>query len=120
MGASISELAKASMKEALSQVMKPRIRTCIATGKAQPDAALLRVVVDPSNPTRIIADPTRSLPGRGAWITPTRQAVEQAMKRKAFGRALRVSGITDVSHVCEYVATLERRSDGIDHEGPNN
>lgn len=120
MGASISELAKASMKEALSQVMKPRIRTCIATGKAQPDVALLRVVVDPSDPTRIIADPTRSLPGRGAWITPTRQAVEQAMKRKAFGRALRANGITDVSHVCEYVESLDGDSTQPTHEGPNN
>lgn len=81
-----------------------RTRTCIATREAQPDTQLLRVVVDPDDPTRIIADPGRRLPGRGAWITPTLEAFELAETRRAFGRALRVSAKVDASNVREYIS----------------
>lgn len=81
-----------------------RIRTCIATREARPDTQLLRVVVDPEDSARIIADPERRLPGRGAWITPTLEAFELAETRRAFGRALRVAANTDTSDVREYIA----------------
>ncbi|MBP3947493.1 MULTISPECIES: YlxR family protein [unclassified Corynebacterium] len=81
-----------------------RTRTCIATREARPDTQLLRVVVDPDDPTRIIPDPGRKLPGRGAWITPTTQACELAEQRRAFGRALRVSANVDTSAVRKYIA----------------
>ena len=81
-----------------------RTRTCIATREARPDTQLLRVVVDPEDPTRVIADPGRSLPGRGAWITPSLEAFELAESRRAFGRALRVSAQVDASNVREYIA----------------
>ena len=53
-----------------------RTRTCIATRTAQPDTQLLRVVADPDVPGHVLADPARKLPGRGAWITPSLDAVE--------------------------------------------
>ena len=80
-----------------------RTRTCIATREARPDTQLLRVVVDPADPTRVIADPGRRLPGRGAWITPTIEACELAESRRAFGRALRVSANVDTSAVRKYI-----------------
>lgn len=43
---------------------------------------------------RIVADPRGRLPGRGAWMHPG--CVEIAERRKAFGRALRVSGPVDL------------------------
>ncbi|QPK82570.1 YlxR family protein [Corynebacterium qintianiae] len=82
------------------------IRTCIATREAHPDAELLRIVADPDGSGRILADPSRSLPGRGAWITPTLEAFELAEKRKAFARALRVSTPVDLGHVRTYLAGL--------------
>ncbi|MGI0542207.1 YlxR family protein [Corynebacterium aquatimens] len=93
-----------------------------------PDVQLLRVVVDPDNPMRIIADPVRRMPGRGAWITPTEEAVELAVKRKAFSRALKVSGTVDASPVREYVVTVaqaaemqtQRRCEHNVIEGPKN
>ena len=85
------------------------IRTCIATRETHPDTELLRVVADPDGSGRIIADPTRLLPGRGAWITPTLDALELAEKRKAFGRALRVSTPVDVGHVRTYLANTRER-----------
>ncbi|MCQ4617975.1 YlxR family protein [Corynebacterium sp. CCUG 71335] len=80
------------------------IRTCIGTRRALPDARLLRVVVDPDDPSRIVPDPKRSMPGRGAWLTPTLEAFELAEKRRAFGRALRVSAQVDTSDVRKYVS----------------
>lgn len=82
------------------------IRTCIATREAHPDHELLRLVVDPDGSGRILADPSRSLPGRGAWITPTLEAVELADKRRAIARALRVSTPVDIGHVRTYLATV--------------
>ncbi len=80
-----------------------RIRTCIATRTARPDTELLRVVADPDVPGKVLADPTRSMPGRGAWITPTQNALELAEQRRAFGRALRLSTAVDLGHVREYL-----------------
>lgn len=81
-----------------------RIRTCIATRQALPDTQLLRCVVDPADATRVIADPRRNLPGRGAWISPTLDAFELAEKRRTFGRALRTSIPMDLGHVRTYLA----------------
>ena len=82
-----------------------RVRTCIATRERKPDIELLRVVLDPRDPTRLLADPGRRLPGRGAWITPDVTALELAEQRRAFGRAFRVSGTSlDTGHVHTYLA----------------
>ena len=80
------------------------IRTCIATRGARPRTELLRVVADLNGSGRILADPTATLPGRGAWITPTLDAFELAERRKAFARALRVSTPVDLGHVRTYLA----------------
>ena len=83
-----------------------RVRTCIATRERKPDTELLRVVTDPSDPARLLADPGRSLPGRGAWITPNIEALELAEQRHAFRRALRVSTSVDTGHVRTYLQQL--------------
>lgn len=83
-----------------------RIRTCIATRERMEDTRLLRVVEDPDGPGRVVADPARCLPGRGAWIIPTLDALELAEQRRAFARALRLSTPVDVSHVHTYLAQV--------------
>lgn len=90
-----------------------RIRTCVATRERHSDEELLRVVVDPEDSTnrRLLADPKRRLPGRGAWITPQLSALETAEKRRAFPRALRLSTAVDTGHVRTYLAEL---ADGPD------
>ncbi|AKK03376.1 YlxR family protein [Corynebacterium epidermidicanis] len=87
-----------------------RIRTCIATKRPQPESTLLRVVAQGENPVIVVPDPKRKLGGRGAWITPTLDALDIAEQRKAFGRALRVSGNLDTGPVRAYVSAL--------HAGP--
>ncbi|WP_291313114.1 YlxR family protein [Corynebacterium sp. UBA2622] len=81
-----------------------RTRTCIATRRTAHDSELLRLVADPEGTGRVLADPARSLPGRGAWITPTWEAFELAENRRAFARALRMTTPVDVGHVRTYLA----------------
>lgn len=38
----------------------------------------------------VVVDASATLPGRGAWVHPTRDCIDTALQRKAFGRALRV------------------------------
>ena len=87
-----------------------RLRTCIATRQKHPDTELLRVVADKGDPTgcRVVPDPGRRLPGRGAWIRPDLEAVELAERTRAFRRALRLSTDVDTGHVREYLAATQQ------------
>ena len=49
-------------------------------------------------------DETGTLQGRGAWVHPTRECVENSIKRRAFGRALRVSEALDPGDVLMFVS----------------
>ena len=40
----------------------------------------------------VVPDPLGTAPGRGAHLHPTTACYELAVRRKAFGRALRISG----------------------------
>jgi predicted RNA-binding protein YlxR (DUF448 family) len=53
----------------------------------------------------LIIDEHAVLPGRGAWLHPTRECMEAAVRRRAFVRALRVSGDLDTQ-------TIEKRLNG--------
>lgn len=84
-----------------------RERTCIATRNTLPEGRLLRMVARrDGDVTNVIPDPRRRMPGRGAWITPTLEAWELAQKRRAFGRALKVSANADANPVREYLDSL--------------
>jgi predicted RNA-binding protein YlxR (DUF448 family) len=78
------------------------MRTCVGCRERAPVAELLRVAVGPD--TNVVPDPRRRIPGRGAWLHPDQKCVELAVRRRAFGRALRVSVTIDPTPVCEYVA----------------
>jgi len=43
----------------------------------------------------LVLDESAVLPGRGAWVHPTPDCIESALRRRAFGRALRVSSDLD-------------------------
>jgi predicted RNA-binding protein YlxR (DUF448 family) len=60
-----------------------RERLCIATRTVKPVDAMIRFVVAPDGSA--VPDLKRKLPGRGIWVTATRDALAQAIKRKAFG-----------------------------------
>jgi uncharacterized protein len=50
-------------------------------------SGLLRFVVGPGE--EIVPDIAERLPGRGLWLTPQRDIVEQAVKKRLFARAAR-------------------------------
>lgn len=68
-------------------------RLCLATREVTPVARMLRFVVAPDG--TVVPDLGARLPGRGAWVTATRGALAQAMKKKAFGRAFKGKGRAD-------------------------
>lgn len=95
-----------------------RERTCIATRTRLPESRLLRMVArHDGGATSVVPDPRRRMPGRGAWITPTLEAWAVADKRRAFGRALKVSANADASPVREYLESLG--GNGGDREPTN-
>lgn len=62
-------------------------RTCIVNRKATSPDGLIRFVVGPDG--AVVPDLKARLPGRGAWVTATRAAVTEAVRRKLFARAFR-------------------------------
>jgi predicted RNA-binding protein YlxR (DUF448 family) len=62
-------------------------RLCLATREVRPVASMLRFVPGPDG--AVVPDLKRVLPGRGAWVTATRTALTEAIRRKQFARAFR-------------------------------
>ncbi len=69
------------------------MRMCAVSREVRPIEELIRFVAAPDG--QIVPDLKRKLPGRGMWITASRKAVAEAVRRhqfkKAFRRDLRVS-----------------------------
>jgi predicted RNA-binding protein YlxR (DUF448 family) len=63
-----------------------RQRRCIVTGEVSDDTALIRFVADPGG--AVVPDIGLKLPGRGAWIVPTRKAVDSAIESGLIARSL--------------------------------
>ena len=56
-------------------------------GELKPVAELIRFVVGPAG--EVVPDVKRKLPGRGIWVTATRTAIENAIKRNVFARGFK-------------------------------
>lgn len=63
------------------------VRRCIVTRAPRPKDELIRFVLGPDG--TIVPDLKEKLPGRGCWLTAAHDTVAEAVKRKAFGRALK-------------------------------
>lgn len=62
-------------------------RFCALTREVKPVAELMRFVVGPAG--EAVPDLKRKLPGRGLWITATREAIGDAVKRNVFSRSFK-------------------------------
>jgi predicted RNA-binding protein YlxR (DUF448 family) len=85
------------------------VRTCIGCRKRELAVELLRVVaVRGGNGEYVLTvDAAGNLPGRGAWLHPDQQCLRVAIRRRAFARALRITGSPDTSAVVEYFSSLD-------------
>jgi len=87
---------------------------------------LLRVVAAAGEPGTdgprfdVVPDPTRRCPGRGAHLHLDPACLDQAVRRRAFGRALRVSGVVETGAITTYLRDLAAggtaHTDGPDSE----
>jgi uncharacterized protein len=63
------------------------MRMCAVTRQVRPIGELIRFVVAPTG--EVIPDLKRKLPGRGLWVSASRKAVAEAIRRHHFGRGFR-------------------------------
>ena len=84
------------------------VRTCVGCRKRELAVDLLRVVAvsNGNGNFAVIVDTASNLPGRGAWLHPAPQCAQQAIRRRAFTKALRIAGSPDTSAVVEHLELL--------------
>lgn len=68
-------------------------RRCIVTGETGGKEGLIRFVLDPEG--RVVPDLAEKLPGRGLWVTATRETVEKAAAKGHFAKAARAPAAAD-------------------------
>ncbi|MCH9734021.1 MAG: YlxR family protein [Actinomycetia bacterium] len=79
------------------------VRTCIGCRNRELAVELLRVVAIDGGDGHlaVTVDAARTLPGRGAWLHRDPRCLREAIRRRAFGRALRITGSPDITAVEE-------------------
>ncbi|HWZ41761.1 MAG TPA: RNA-binding protein [Bradyrhizobium sp.] len=82
------------------------MRMCAVSRKVQPIGELIRFVVAPSG--EVIADLKRKLPGRGLWVSASRQAVAEAVRRHQFERGFKRDVRVAPTLASDTEAVLER------------
>ncbi len=82
-------------------------RKCLATGETEPKAGLIRFVLGPDN--QVFADVMGKLPGRGCYVSSTRSALEQAVKKKLFSRGFKTQVTVSEGLIDEVERQIVRR-----------
>ena len=80
-----------------------RERRCVATGETMPEQRLIRFALAPDG--ALVPDVAAKLPGRGAWVTATRAAIEEAVRKNGFARALKAPAKVD-GNLASWTETL--------------
>ncbi|MFF4492092.1 YlxR family protein [Streptomyces sp. NPDC001544] len=75
-------------------------RTCVGCRERAAKTGLLRIVAIED---ACVPDPRGTLPGRGAYVHPALVCLDQAVRRRAFTRALRAPGTLDTKALRQYV-----------------
>ena len=63
------------------------MRMCAVTREVRPIDELIRFVVSPTG--EVVPDLKRKLPGRGLWVSASRRAVAEAVRRNQFGKGFK-------------------------------
>lgn len=88
------------------ELASPTLRRCIVTRQPLEKPAMIRFVIDPDG--RVTPDLKERLPGRGLWVTATRDALDQAIARHAFSKAAKQS-VKIAPDLADRVIELARR-----------
>ena len=88
------------------EATSPTLRRCIVTRQALEKPAMIRFVIDPEG--RVTPDLKERLPGRGLWVTATREALDQAIVRHAFSKAAKQS-VKAAPDLADRVVELAKR-----------
>ncbi|MFG2552395.1 YlxR family protein [Streptomyces sp. NPDC048581] len=75
-------------------------RTCVGCRERAAKADLLRIVAIEDE---CVPDHRGTLPGRGAYVHPALVCLDQAVRRRAFTRALRAPGALDTKALRRHV-----------------
>jgi predicted RNA-binding protein YlxR (DUF448 family) len=89
---------------------KPRAedeRRCIVTRETEVKAGLVRFVVGPED--QVIPDVLEKLPGRGMWVSASRKAIDEAVKKGLFARAAKAPAKADPALADQVEGILARR-----------
>jgi predicted RNA-binding protein YlxR (DUF448 family) len=103
----LATIEREETDDGLSGARKGVERLCVATRAVTPVADMLRFVAAPDG--KVVPDVERKLPGRGAWITATRDAVERALRERSIQRAFRGDAEVD-AELPDLVERLLERS----------
>ncbi|WP_232303662.1 YlxR family protein [Pseudofrankia sp. DC12] len=90
------------------------VRTCVGCRSRAARSDLLRIVVVDGE---LLPDVRRRLPGRGAHLHPDLACLDLAERRRAFPRALRVSGPLGLERVRAHVQQIPRPGRDEDEPG---
>lgn len=83
------------------------LRRCIASGEHLPQSEMLRFVVGPDR--EIVPDLSGKLPGRGIWLSPSRDMLEKACQKNLFARSAKAPVIVPGDLIERLDAQLSRR-----------
>ncbi|WP_272950281.1 YlxR family protein [Nocardioides cynanchi] len=105
-------MVRATIPPAVTAPSGP-VRTCIGCRERAAKSELLRVTAgsDASGRPAVVPDPAATRPGRGAHLHPTTVCYDLAVRRRAFGRALRATVGLDSAPVASYLASLDTPTD---------
>ncbi|MFD0520489.1 YlxR family protein [Paractinoplanes durhamensis] len=94
-------------------------RTCVGCRERVPATKLVRFVLAGDGvDLRFQPDPSRRLPGRGAHLHPDPACFALAERRRAFGRALRFTGVADTGPLAEHIRSVSMPRGTTDDPAP--
>jgi predicted RNA-binding protein YlxR (DUF448 family) len=83
------------------------LRRCLVMGDMLPKTELLRFVVGPDQ--TLYPDLAQNLPGRGLWVSATREAITTAAKKNLFAKAAKTAVKVAPDLVDQVVQLIRRR-----------
>lgn len=96
------------MAQSVEVGLGERQRSCALSRMVRPEGDLIRFVAAPDG--TVVVDLAARLPGRGAWVTGTRESVEEVVRKGVFARALKAKVTAPADLAVAIEAQLRKRA----------